>query len=224
MTIEEASQLGDFDPFKADLWQVNRYLHGPRYCGYSRYRDWIRDEFCFRCSVCWRREIWLGGDSFFELDHWDPVSVSPGRVNDYENMVYMCGSCNRLKGDGTPPLDPRSDEVEKHLTVDVLTGKVCATTESGDDYIKFFDLNDGQLVKFRLEKVRGILLALDAGDQFTLESILGFPVNLPCLKGKKPRRNTRRDSHRTAFRFIQSKGMLPALFICDWRRQTADAC
>ena len=48
-------------------------LHGPR--GYTHvevYRDWLRDEFSYRCAYCLMRETWLRGSSGFQIDHCIP--------------------------------------------------------------------------------------------------------------------------------------------------------
>lgn len=50
--------------------------HGPSgYLLYASYRDWLRDEFEFRCVYCLLREKWVSCG--FHLDHFHPVARHP---------------------------------------------------------------------------------------------------------------------------------------------------
>jgi hypothetical protein len=49
--------------------------HGPQgYSKYRQYRNWLRDEFSFRCVYCLRRETWLTLRRDYEIDHFLPKS------------------------------------------------------------------------------------------------------------------------------------------------------
>ena len=79
--------------------------HGPAgYDDYESYRDWLRDEWTFRCVFCLHRERWTQG-GYFHIDHLEPVATAPHRVCDYENLLYVCVRCNLLKGNARLP-DP----------------------------------------------------------------------------------------------------------------------
>ena len=72
--------------------------HGPfGYSSYQQFRPWLRDEFCFRCVYCLRREVWAFQDSDFELDHDVAKSVAPELCREYTNLVYACHNCNKRK-------------------------------------------------------------------------------------------------------------------------------
>ena len=73
--------------------------HGPTGLPYSKYKDWVRDEFQFRCVYCLHRERWVkDGWRDFQLDHVVPRKMAPARVDEYTNLVYSCPSCNLTKG------------------------------------------------------------------------------------------------------------------------------
>jgi hypothetical protein len=49
--------------------EVRGRKHGPAgYGNYEAYRDWLRDEFSFRCAFCLMRESWLRGTAGFQED------------------------------------------------------------------------------------------------------------------------------------------------------------
>ena len=60
--------------------------HGPRgYSDYPSYKDWLRDEFCFRCVYCLDRERWYpSGHRAFGVDHIVAQAEAPRTVTNYE--------------------------------------------------------------------------------------------------------------------------------------------
>lgn len=79
-------------------------IHGPvGYASYTSFRPWLRDEFTFRCVYCLKRETWGQVTGEFELDHFQPQSLSPDLSLDYFNLVYACRRCNSVKLD--QPID-----------------------------------------------------------------------------------------------------------------------
>ena len=48
--------------------------HGPQgYANYQEYKDWLRDEFVFRCVYCLEREMWYPSRAAaFSVDHVIP--------------------------------------------------------------------------------------------------------------------------------------------------------
>ena len=50
--------------------------HGPGgYQDYDSYRDWLRDEFLFRCVYCLHREQWYDRGATFNIEHFVPVAA-----------------------------------------------------------------------------------------------------------------------------------------------------
>ena len=79
--------------------------HGPVYGSVEPYRDWLRDEFTFRCVYCLLRERWGRVSGEFDIEHWIAQINDPLRGLDYENLFYACHTCNLLKGTDAVP-DP----------------------------------------------------------------------------------------------------------------------
>ena len=78
--------------------QPHERKHGPiGYAKYGFYRNWLRDEFTFTCVYCLRRETWTTLKRDWEIDHFVPKSLKPELALDYENLVYACSTCNRIK-------------------------------------------------------------------------------------------------------------------------------
>lgn len=72
------------------------------HCG--KYLPFLRRDFRQLCAYCERSEACLGGEEFFEIDHFRPNSKFPQLDTHYPNLYYACGRCNRHKA-GTWPSD-----------------------------------------------------------------------------------------------------------------------
>ena len=78
--------------------------HGPYgYADYESYRDWLRDEFSFRCVYCLKRELWGVRLGSFHLDHFVAQAHDPSQALEYDNLYYVCAGCNALKCDSLIP-------------------------------------------------------------------------------------------------------------------------
>jgi hypothetical protein len=67
------------------------------------FRPWLRDDFSYRCVFCLLREAWVNHD--LQVEHFDPVTLSPELELEYTNLLYACHVCNGKKGPRTVP-DP----------------------------------------------------------------------------------------------------------------------
>ena len=86
-----------------------RRRHQPRPAGgekgYQKYRPCLRWEFAFTCAFCLLHEADLAlrppemrrGKRDFDLEHRDPRSLHPERVNHYGNVYYCCEPCNSAR-------------------------------------------------------------------------------------------------------------------------------
>src|SRR5262249_44817794 len=78
--------------------EVYSRRHGPEgYTNYESFRDWLRDEFLFRCVYCLHREQWYHRSTTFTLDHFTPVTVDDDGMCEYTNLLYACATCNNAK-------------------------------------------------------------------------------------------------------------------------------
>lgn len=108
---------------------------------YNQYLMEIREDFHQICGYCGKsEEVATKG---FEIDHFVPQKVSSSLIDEYQNLVYACFTCNRKKGKkwptGDPMLmnngkvglvDPATEEYDNHLMRDG-NGKIVYKTPLG---------------------------------------------------------------------------------------------
>jgi hypothetical protein len=68
---------------------LHERIHGPAgYTDYKSYKEWLRDEFEFRCVYCLTRETWNpAGADVFGVDHILHKAVHKDVACDYRNLV-----------------------------------------------------------------------------------------------------------------------------------------
>ena len=95
---------------------------------YKQYREQLSIDFNHRCAYCDDYDTFR--NSSFEIDHFIPQKyLKKKKVNDYDNLVYACKSCNNAKSAIWPSetetisivgntgwIDPCSEEYEKQFT------------------------------------------------------------------------------------------------------------
>lgn len=171
--------------------------HGPQGSShYRQYRNWLRDEFSFRCVYCLRRETWATMPRDFEIDHVLPKRDYPELERDYDNLVYACAECNGTKAVKLLPA-PESVAYGDCLRVD-HTGEISALNERGKEIIEALRLNAPKYTQLRRLFIR--MTAEAAPGSETLRCCLGYPDGLPNLSvEKEPKHNKRpkgiHDSH-----------------------------
>lgn len=182
-------------------------VHGPSgYSSYESFRPWLRDEFTFRCVYCLKRETWGQVTGDFELDHFEPQSLSPDQAFDYLNLVYACRRCNAVKRDQRvdDPLAVLSSKVVTVLADGVLSSQHPAAIR----LIRQIDLNSPRLKRWRVMWMRIVDLAkeqaLDLHRQLT-----GFPDDLPDLGRLKPPNNSQPEGLEVSWYAKRQRGQLP---------------
>jgi len=169
--------------------QVRR--HGPAgYANYESYRDWLRDEFTFRCIYCLKRETWGQVTGEYELDHFEPQSSNPDLRLDYGNLVYACRRCNLTK---------TAQKIENPFAL-LCSGKVTTlddgTLQTQDSETKRLilqlDLNSPRLKSWRIMWLRIVTLAEEHNINLYYQ-LVRFPDNLPDLNKLKPPTNQRKE-------------------------------
>lgn len=83
---------------------IKRRRDLPSYHHYSRYKPYLRIDFCHRCCYCGVCESDLGGSRRFAVDHFRPKSWPEFAelVTSYSNLYYACDTCNTYKSDVWP--------------------------------------------------------------------------------------------------------------------------
>jgi hypothetical protein len=185
--------------------------HGPwGYASYESYRDWVRDEFAFRCVYCLNREQWVIAKGTFAIDHFVAVSADPVLVADYDNLLYACVACNLTRGKQAIP-NPL-----QHLlaaTVEVQgNGQIEARSTPAAEIVEALVLNDPEYVR-RRGRMIDLLNDLEQRRPDLCAIWLGYPDNLPDLGSlRPPGGNTRPDGIEQSHFRRRQRGELPATY------------
>jgi hypothetical protein len=185
--------------------------HGPQgYAGYESYRPWLRDEFTFRCIYCLKRERWGHVSGAYDIDHFQPVSVTAARDAEYDNLLYACARCNLAKRDQEVP-DPTA-----HCTTDELRvhadGRMEGLTPAAKKLVAKLDLDSPPARQWRLIWIRNVELSRDF-DRAQYDRLLGFPDDLPDLSRlRPPGGNTRPAGIEESYFARRQHNQLPATY------------
>lgn len=101
--------------------------HGPVYGSLQPYRDWLRDDFTFRCVYCLDRERWGRVEGHYDIEHWVAQIHDPDSGLDYDNLFYACHACNLVKG-ANPVPDPGRYLTSDNVRVDPIDGSIGGLT------------------------------------------------------------------------------------------------
>ena len=185
--------------------------HGPAgYRDYGSYRDWLRDEFTFRCAYCLHREQWDNQGGMFQVEHLIPTSVDPSGECDYSNLVYSCTKCNAAKQaiEGLP--DPCKVAFDDCLRISA-DGRIHALNADGEKLKQVLRLDSKQRVEIRYRWIR-ILQALRTLVPDLYGERMGFPKDLPDLRTKQPPENTRPEGALNCYFALRERGELPVTY------------
>jgi len=182
--------------------------HGPSgYKSYQQYRDWLRDEFWFRCPVCLFRKRWaVGPEAIFHIDHIKPHASSPTLHLDYDNLIYVCARCNLLKG-CCDLVDPSVAATHNSLRISA-DGSVEALNDEGRILVSVYRLNAPTAIEYRAKMLR-VLQTLQPSD---LSAWVGFPSNMPDLRTKHPPHNSRPNGVNDCCFVLREQGRLPEVY------------
>jgi len=174
-------------------------VHGPQgHKSYPAYKQWLRDEFEFRCVYCLTREMWSGdGQNRFSIDHVQPKSLHAKLTCDYDNLVYACIRCNTFKNAATDLPDPCKVPLHKHMKL-LPSGKFVGLTVEGKRWVEYLGLNRPERVDDRWKQLYFFQKQKDQDVKFLLAQF-GYPFDLPDLsKFKPPKGNSRPDGIKTS--------------------------
>ncbi|MBY0227784.1 MAG: HNH endonuclease [Gemmataceae bacterium] len=187
--------------------------HGP--LGYSEpasAKQWLRDEFAFRCVYCLFRETWsVSGDAGYAVDHLDPVSRAPHRAGEYDNLLYACNLCNSTRQDRTVP-DPFKIAYGSCLEYR-RDGRLLALAPAGERLILFCGLNSPRLIDWRLQLVGLLDRFRRSPDDPLLRRYFSYPDDLPALSLlRPPGGNARPEGVAQSHLARRLRGELPATY------------
>jgi len=185
--------------------------HGPAgYADYGSYRDWLRDEFTFRCVYCLHREQWDMRGGGFHVDHFVPVSINTNGECEYSNLLYACASCNEAKQAILGLPDPCKVAFNDCLRV-MADGHIDALNLQGEKLKQVLRLDSARNVKTRYRWVR-TLEALKATAPELYQEYMGFPADLPDLRTKRVLKNTKPYGAANCYFALRERGELPATY------------
>jgi hypothetical protein len=185
--------------------------HGPEgYGDYNSYRDWLRDEFTFRCVYCLHRERWYGRGATFHIDHSTPVADDLAGKCNYANLLYACATCNEAKNAILGVPDPCKVAFRDCLRV-MPDGRVEALNGDGEKLTQVLRLNSESNVHSRSLWIRS-LETLRAANLDLYREFMGFPDDLPDLRKKRVPNNTKPEGVADCYFALRERGVLPASY------------
>jgi hypothetical protein len=184
--------------------------HGPvGYRDYSSFRDWLRDEFTFRCVYCLHRERWYNRGATFHIEHFIPCGVDPNGKCEYSNLLYACSTCNEAKQAILGLPNPCHVAFGDCLRI-TPDGLVHALSPEGEKLEQVLRLNSESNVGHRSRWMRN-LEALQTKDPALYREFMGFPEDLPDLRTKRVD-NTKPDGAVNCYYALRERGELPATY------------
>jgi hypothetical protein len=185
--------------------------HGPfGYDNYESYRPWLRDEFSFRCVFCLQREQWPGTRSGrWAIDHLLPREKHPEKLVDYDNLLYLCHTCNGNKRAKLVP-DPCRVALGRCLRVHA-DGRISARNRQGRLLVRILRLDNDDYTEMR-RQVIGILTTCAKHKPDLFVSLMRYPNDLPDLGTCRPPGNSRPNGVQNCCFALRAKGALPELY------------
>lgn len=185
--------------------------HGPAgYKDYASYRDWLRDEFTFRCVFCLHREQWYGRKGTFDVEHFIPVAINPDGECDYTNLLYACTTCNSAKQDILSVPDPCGIAFGECLKIQG-TGEVLPLNRDGKRLCEVLRLNSTSNVAHRSRWMRN-LEALRVTEPDLYREFMSFPDLLPDLRTCRPPKNSKPIGAKNCYFAQRERGELPEMY------------
>ncbi len=185
--------------------------HGPGgYSEYADYKDWLRDEFDFRCVYCLRREAWGPRRAVWAVEHLVPRKDRKDLATVYSNLVFACATCNSWKSTDRMP-DPCKTAYGELVSVDA-EGRITATKPKGRTLIKVARLNDEDCTEWRRKMIHLIRnYRLHEPEEY--QRWMGFPADLPDLANRKVKHNSKPHGARNCRYEQRKRGELPTTYL-----------
>jgi hypothetical protein len=155
--------------------------HGPAgYKTYESYRDWLRDDFSYRCVFSLMREAWP--QTQFHIDHFVSQHDRPDLECEYTNLILLEGRLNLVKGKKRVP-DPGKIALGECLHVQTegeCAGEIEPQNETGEWLVRVLRLDSNDATRTRRQWL-GILRSVAQSDEALFCELVGYPKNLPDL-------------------------------------------
>lgn len=184
--------------------------HGPSgYSDYADYKDWLRDEFDYRCVYCMRREVWERRRAVWVVEHLIPRKLRKDLSTEYTNLVLGCASCNSFKKADLIP-DPCKLAYGKLVSVSA-DGTITHHSREGLRLIRVASLDDADATEWRRKE---IVISRNLKKHAIKEyrNRMTFPIDLPDLANRSVKHNSKPEGAKEC-RFEQKMlGTLPLTY------------
>lgn len=187
--------------------------HGPAgYTDYESYRDWLRDEFSYRCVFSLFRETWPGIQ--FHIDHLLPQAERSELVCEYDNLILLEGRLNLVKGKRCLA-DPCKVALGQCLVVHTEGARIgcieaCDSEGMGRKIIQVLRLDSDDATQLRRDWIQ-ILRSVAQSDPELFKKFIGYPQNLPDLSNRRVD-NRRKGGIEQSARRLSDLKLLPAWY------------
>jgi len=128
---------------------------------------------------------------------------------EYDNLVYLCTTCNGIKSAKLVP-DPCQVALGRCVWVSD-DGQIHAHSKEGRLLVKALRLDNKDYTRMR-KTVIGILNSLYVNERALFVQMMSFPRDLPNLATLSPPGNTRPSGVEQSFHSLREKGKCPQVY------------
>lgn len=133
----------------------------PQFKSYEKYKPYLRKDFNYNCAYCSIHEGEYGSFHNFACEHFKPKSKIEfcNLQNDYDNLLYSCQTCNRLKSNIWPSdalikngyffLNPCEVDYDEHFEINEKNFKLMPKSNAAIYMIEKIHLDRQQLILLR---------------------------------------------------------------------------
>lgn len=191
--------------------QPHRRKHEPSgYSDYADYKDWLRDEFDFRCVYCLRREVWERRRAIWVVEHLIPRRERPDLATEYTNLVLACTTCNSFKSASSHMPDPCKLAYGKLVSVS-SDGTITHHSREGLRLVRIASLDDEDATKWRRGEI-AIIKSHKKHEPEEYRKRMAFPTNLPDLATRPVKHNRKPEGAKNCRYAQQKSGTLPETY------------
>lgn len=194
-------------PFAYPRLPHQRRHYPAGYADFHSYREWLRDEFAFRCVFCLIRERWQ--PLSFHIDHCIPQTERPDLVCEYANLLYVCARCNLAKSD-VQISDPCALGFGECLRVEA-DGRITALNQEGRRLIGVLRLDNEKYTSWR-KLMLETLEFLRKTDEDAFKQWMSFPNDMVDLSTLRPPSNSKREGISQSYFVLRSENKIPAVY------------
>jgi len=159
---------------------------------------------------CLHREQWYGRGSTFHIDHFIPVAQDEAKKTEYQNLLYVCATCNEAKKAVLGVPNPCAVAFGDCLRI-LPDGHIEALNDAGKKLAQVLRLDSESNVRHRSRWMRN-LDTIRTKTPTLYQEYMGFPDELPDLRKKHAPGNTKPEGVEKCYFALRERGELPATY------------